>query len=161
MAYTQEKKDECFDWIIAEIESGKSLISALNTNGMPSTSTFYIWLEEKDEKGEKTKEAIEKSKRYTCACETRELLMLDEILNIADDQEADVIEKDGVVLTNHNVIERSKVRIAARQWVLGKLRPEKYGNKTDITSGGEKIQSTTKLDITLPDGKTITDFSID
>jgi len=162
MAYTQEKKDECFDWIIAEIESGKSLISALNTNGMPSTSTFYIWLEQKDEEGNKTEEAKEKSKRYTCACETRELLMLDEILTIADDQEDDCYEKDdGTVITNHNVIERSKVRIAARQWVLGKLRPEKYGNKTDITSGGEKIQSTTKLDITMPDGKTITDFSID
>lgn len=31
----------------------------------------------------------------------------------------------------------------------------------DITTGGEKIQSTTNLAITMPDGKTIDDFSIE
>jgi len=37
----------------------------------------------------------------------------------------------------------------------------KVMQKTDVTSGGDKIQSTTKIDITMPDGKTIDDFSID
>jgi hypothetical protein len=130
MAYTQEKKDECFEWIISEIESGKSLISTLNTNGMPSTSTFYIWLEEEETK----------SKRYACACETRELLILDEILTIADKQDKDVIVTDNGETINHNAIQRNKLQIEARQWVLGKLRPTKYGNKVDVTSDGEKIQ---------------------
>jgi len=150
MAYTQEKKDEWFDYIVSEIESGKSLISALRTNGAPSTSTFYIWLEEKDQDGVKTLEAEEKSKRYACACEARELMMLDEILTIADDQEDDVIIDGDKEYTNHNVIQRSKVRIEARQWVLGKLRPEKYGNKVDLTSGGEKIQTITPIFGTNP-----------
>jgi len=141
MAYTQEKKDEWFDYIISEIESGKSLISALRTNGAPSTSTFYIWLEEKDQDGVKTLEAEEKSKRYACACEARELMMLDEILEIADDQEDDIIIDGEKEYTNHNVIQRSKVRIEARQWVLGKLRPEKYGNKVDLTSGNKPLAS--------------------
>jgi len=130
MAYTQEKKDECFDYIISEIENGKSLRYALNTNGMPSSRTFFQWISETDDLGALTEEAQEKVKRYSRACEDRELLLLDEILIIADDQEDDTYEKDdGTIITNHNVIERSKVRIAARQWVLGKLRPEKYGNK--------------------------------
>lgn len=129
MAYSQEKKDECFDYIISEIENGKSLRYALNTNGMPSSRTFFQWLDAREESGALTEEATEKVKRYSRACEDRELLLLDEILTIADDQEHDTYEKDGVVLTNHNVIQRSVVRINARQWVLGKLRPEKYGNK--------------------------------
>lgn len=145
MAYTQEKKDECFDWIINHIEDGNSLISALNINGMPSTSTFYIWLEEKDEEGNQTEEAKEKSKRYARACEVRELKLLDEIISIADAQENDVIETDNGPITNHNVIQRNRLQIEARQWTLGKLRPEKYGNKVDLTSGGEKIQVTAPI----------------
>jgi hypothetical protein len=148
MAYTIEKKQECFDYIISEIESGKSLRYALATNGMPSSQTFYFWLEEKDENGALTKEAEEKSKQYACACETRELLMLDQILDIADDQEADVYKNDdGVEIVNHNVIARSKIRIEARQWVLGKLRPDKYGNKVDVTSGNQPLSSISLLNI--------------
>lgn len=132
MAYTQEKIDECFDWIISEIESGKSLISALNTNGMPSTSTFYIWLDNEDDK----------SKRYARACEVRELLLFDEILTIADSQENDVIETDNGQITNHNAINRNRLQIDSRKWMLGKLNPKKYGDKVDLTSGGEKLQNT-------------------
>jgi hypothetical protein len=127
MSYTEERKTECFDYIISEIESGKSLIYALNTNGMPSTSTFYIWIDED----------IEKSKRYARACETRELLLLDEILEIADKQGEDVIEKEGVPIINHNVIQRNKLQIEARQWLLGKLNPTKYGNKTTLAGDKE------------------------
>lgn len=132
MAYTEEEKNKCFKYILSEISSGKSLRYALNTNGMPSSSTFYIWLEEDEEK----------SKQYACACEDRELLILDEILEIADKQTEDIIVKDDITYTNHNVIQRNKLQIEARQWVLGKLNPKKYGNKTDLTSGGEKIQTT-------------------
>lgn len=139
MAYTPEKIIECFDWIISEIESGKSLISALNTNGMPSTSTFYIWLESDNEK----------SKRYACACEARELKILDEILEIADKQSEDIIHTDSGDIVNHNVIQRNKLQIETRQWYLGKVRPEKYGNKVDVTSGGEKLPRVTIFQ--LPD----------
>jgi len=130
MAYSQEEKDECFDYIISEIESGKSLRYALNTNGMPSSRTFFQWLDVREKSGALTEEAQEKVKRYACACETRELILLDEILEIADKQDADVIVTDDGIITNHNIIQRNKLQIEARQWVLGKLRPEKYGNKT-------------------------------
>ena len=142
MAYTQEKKDECFNWIIAHIEEGNSLISALNTNGMPSTSTFYIWLEERDEEGKLTIEAQEKSKRYACACEVRELKMLDEIIDIADKQSEDVMNVGDEVIINHNVINRNRLQIDARKWALSKMNPKKYGDKADITSNGETIQNT-------------------
>jgi len=135
MAYTDERKEECFDYIISKIESGKSLRYALSTNGMPSSKTFYQWLENEDDK----------VKRYAHACEQRELILLDEILEIADKQGEDVIEKDGVEITNHNVIQRNKLQIEARQWILGKLRPEKYGNKT-ILAGDEKAPI--KIDFT-------------
>lgn len=129
MAYSEEKKKECFDYIISEITSGKSLRYALDTNGMPSSQTFYIWLEEDEEK----------SKQYARACESRELLLLDQILEIADKQDKDVIETDNGEVINHNIIQRNKLQIEARQWVLGKLNPSKYGNKeTKVIEGGDK-----------------------
>lgn len=129
MAYTEEKKQECFDYIISEIISGKSLRYALDTNGMPSSQTFYIWMEEDEEK----------SKQYARACESRELLLLDEILLIADKQGEDVIETDNGPITNHNIIQRNNLQIEARKWVLGKLNPSKYGNKeTKVIEGGDK-----------------------
>jgi len=127
MAYTDKQRDSIFEEIVSEIEDGSSLIAALSINGRPSTSTFYIWLESDDEK----------SKRYACACEARELKMLDEILEIADKQGEDVIHTDSGDVINHNVIQRSKLQIEARQWVLGKLRPEKYGNKTTLAGDKE------------------------
>lgn len=141
MAYTEAKKDECFDYIVSEIESGKSLRYALSTNGMPSSKTFYEWLEEKDEQGNLTEQATEKVKRYAHACEQREFVLLDEILEIADKQGEDIIHTDKGDIVNHNVIQRNKLQIEARQWTLGKLRPEKYGTKIDLTSKGEKIKS--------------------
>lgn len=129
MAYTEDKKQESFDYIISEIVSGKSLRYALDTNGMPSSQTFYNWLEEDEEK----------SKQYARACESRELLLLDEILLIADKQGEDVIETDNGPITNHNIIQRNNLQIEARKWVLGKLNPSKYGNKeTKVIEGGDK-----------------------
>lgn len=128
MAYSNLDKEMIFNEILEEIHSGASLISTLSVNGMPSTSTFYIWIEEDESK----------SKRYACACEARELKILDEILEIADKQCEDIIEKDGIILTNHNVIQRNKLQIEARQWYLGKVRPEKYGNKTILSGDPDK-----------------------
>lgn len=145
MAYTEDKKNECFDYIISEIESGKSLRYALSTNGMPSSKTFYQWLQETDKDGKLTYDAEDKVKRYAHACEQRELILLDEILEIADKQGEDVIIDGDKTYTNHNIVQRNKLQIEARQWVLGKLRPEKYGNKT-ILAGDEKAPI--KIDFT-------------
>ena len=139
MAYTKEKKEECFNWIIEEIESGKSLISSLNTNGMPSPTTFYKWIDEVDDKGIKTIEAKEKMERYARACEIRELILFDDILKIADKQDKDVDEVEGIVVVNHNVINRSRLQIDARKWILSKMNPKKYGDKTDVTTNGKDI----------------------
>jgi hypothetical protein len=138
MKYNKEKIESCFDYIISEMESGSSLRSALKTNGMPSSATFYNWLDESEER----------LKRYARACEDRELLLLDEILIIADKQEADVIATDSGNIVNHNVIQRCKLQIEARQWVLGKLNAPKYGNKVHQELSG---QITTNI-INLGDG---------
>jgi hypothetical protein len=46
---------------------------------------------------------------------------------------------------------RSRLRIDARKWVASKLKPKVYGDKTDITSGGEQLKQTTIVINTTPD----------
>lgn len=72
--------------------------------------------------------------------------MADEILEIADDGSNDLmtIVKGDTVYEQENkeVTNRSKLRVDSRRWLMSKLMPEKFGDKLDITTGGDKIQST-------------------
>ena len=58
----------------------------------------------------------------------------DEILDICDDGSNDWIErqnKDGSTYetVNSEVINRSRLRVDTRKWLLSKLMPKKYGDK--------------------------------
>ena len=135
MAYTPEEREKLFETIFELIENGKSLRKALATVKL-SSSTFFIWIDENENK----------SKQYARACEERAEALLDEMLDIVDDKSNDIIETDlgdGIIVEkpNNEVIQRSRLRYDARKWLISKLNPKKYGEKMDVTSGGDKIQS--------------------
>lgn len=130
MAYSQEEIDKIFNNIIFRIENGEPLRRILTDEGMPSTQTFYVWLNDSDDK----------SKRYAGACDIRAEVIFEDILNIADDVSKDYLKRDGVEVVNQEAIQRSRLRVDARKWVVAKLNPKKYGDKVDVTSGNEKIQ---------------------
>ena len=132
MAYSVKQRDETFNRIVKGItDQGKSLRGMLLEDNMPSSKTFYIWLESDEEK----------VKQYARACEDRQEKLLDEILQISDNTEFDTkTVGDGAEVPNHEWISRSKLKVDSRKWLLGKLNPKKYGNTVDITSGGDKIK---------------------
>jgi hypothetical protein len=71
--------------------------------------------------------------------------MAEDILDIADDGTNDWIERereDGSTfeVINNEVIQRSKLRVETRKWLMAKTKPKKYGDKLDLTSAGEKLQ---------------------
>jgi hypothetical protein len=127
MAYSKEQKTKIFKSIISEIENGASLRTALKNNNNFSSHTFNDWVNEDEEKG----------KQYARAKEQRTDLIFEEILNIADSQEGDVIHKDGIDIVNHDVINRARLRIDARKWMLGKMDKNKYGDKIQTEHSGE------------------------
>jgi hypothetical protein len=144
MAYSQKEIDNIFNYVCIEIEKGRALRNILKDENMPSTSTFYQWLDSN----------TDKAKQYARATEIRADIIFDDILSIADENTNDTFVNDnGIEIVNNDVIQRSRLRIDARKWVLSKLNPKKFGDKTDITSGGEKIQSsptTIQVEITRP-----------
>ncbi len=66
--------------------------------------------------------------------------MAADCLNIADDNGRDIrVSDEGVETTDHDVIQRAKLRIETRLKLLAKWNPKKYGDKLDLTSGGDKL----------------------
>ncbi len=117
---------ELFDDICEQISDGKSLREICSGVGMPNKATVFRWLAADPEL----------SDQYARAREEQADVLFDECLAIADQYES-ATEKlgDG---TDH--IQRAKLRIDTRKWMAGKLRPKKYGEKIDVTSGGERVQ---------------------
>lgn len=136
MAYTEETKEQTFESIIAEIENGRSLRQTLQLEDMPSSSTFFKWLDDDELK----------SKRYARAREIRAEGILDEMFEIADDGSNDymTITKGDIEynVEDREVTSRSKLRIDTRKWALSKMNPKRFGDRTDITSGGKPLQPT-------------------
>ncbi|HPJ65962.1 MAG TPA: hypothetical protein PK243_10605 [Flexilinea sp.] len=138
MAWKPDDIEKVFTEICRRIsEEGYSIRKCLLDPEFPGSETFYKWLEDDPEK----------AKRYARACEEREILMLEDIIHIADDTTRDekiVMMGDAAIVTiDKEHIQRSKVRIDARKYYLAVTNPKKYGNKVDVTSDGESIANMT------------------
>lgn len=131
MAYSEDEKIELVNSICESIENGNSLRKASIEYGLPA-KTFYEWIDS-DEK---------KSKQYARACELRAEAIVDEILELADESNADAyLDDEGNTVVDGKVVQRSKLQVDTRKWLVGKLNPKKYGDKLDVdhTTQGEKI----------------------
>lgn len=80
---------------------------------------------------------------YLQAKEAQADFMAEEMLGIADDGRNDYIERFdknsrslGYVLNGEHV-QRSRLRIDTRQWLMSKLKPKRYGAKIDQQGGEE------------------------
>ena len=88
---------------------------------MPSKSTVFRWLKSDEEF----------SDQYARAKAEMADSLFDDILAIADNRENDR-DEDGRADVDH--IQRQRLRIEARKWMAGKLKPKVYGDKIDHTS---------------------------
>ena len=136
--WTPEKKQSAIDDIFQKITEGNSIRHILKDNpDLPSRKTFLEWLA-KDK---------ELSSHYARICDVRSDIIFDEMMDIADDGTNDYMTKmigDGIEIQvlNHEHIQRSKLRIDTRKWILAKMNPKKYSDKVDITSDGNEIKQT-------------------
>lgn len=127
---------ELADNICHRISEGESLRSIVKDDEMPSASTICRWL--LDETKKQFWEQYEKARNIQIE------LMFDELLEIADDGTNDWVEKEyengrSDIILNGEAIGRSRLRVDTRKWYLSKVCPKKYGDKLDITTGGDKI----------------------
>lgn len=106
--------------ILAALRDHGNLRRACRENGIAVT-TFITRVEKSPELAE----------QYARAKEEGIERFADEIAEIADNESQDIF--------NPAKVARDRLRIDSRKWLLSKLIPKKYGDKLDVTSGGEKV----------------------
>lgn len=127
MARPSKYSEKVADRILEQIADGISLRSICAQEDMPNRATVFRWLAANNEFRD----------QYTRAREAQADTLFDEILDIADNAANDWMERDGEDdrgwTINGDHIQRSKLRIEARKWMAGKLRPKKYGDKLELS----------------------------
>lgn len=110
--------------ICERIAQGDTLRRVCKDPELPSRATVFRWLILH----------ADFEQAYKVALGWRAESRADEIIEIADDSGDDYsieTSEDGppIVVLNKEAIARSKVRIEARQWLMAKEAPRKYGDK--------------------------------
>lgn len=116
------------DVICERLIEGESLRRICLDDKMPNAGTVCRWLGENEAFRE----------QYALAREAQADTLADEILDIADDGSNDYMGDDEKY--NGDAVQRSKLRVDARKWVAAKLKPKKYGDRIDVTSGNEPLR---------------------
>lgn len=119
--YTPELADK----VCAQLALGESVRTVCAADGMPSMTTVFKWLREKEEF----------AKQYARAKEESADAMAEDILDIADDGTNDWMERTDSEgnntgwQINGEHIQRSRLRVESRKWLMSKMKPKKYGDK--------------------------------
>lgn len=115
--------------LCAEIAEGRSLRSICAREDMPAKSSVFNWLA--DESNEWFREMYELARQFQADG------WADEVIDIADESSGDYVEVDGRLVFNAEAVARARLRIDARKWHAGKIRPSKYGDKTQHEHSGK------------------------
>ena len=124
--YTKELASK----VCAEIVQGRSLRTIGSMEGMPSVSCIFTWFDKYPEFKE----------QYARAKEEQADAFAEEILDISDDGTNDWMEnfdKEGNAIgwkVNGESIQRSKLRVDSRKWLMSKFKVKKYGDSQTINS---------------------------
>lgn len=126
--YTQDIADK----ICKLLAEGMTLREVCRQDGMPPESTVRGWVVD-DREGF--------SAQYTRAREIGYHAMADELLEVADNGSNDwMLRKDDddhgkeLYVLNGEHVQRSRIRVDTRKWLLSKALPKIYGDKQQVES---------------------------
>lgn len=127
--YTKELADS----ICALLSEGISLRSVCKDETLPDKSTVFRWLREHKEFQD----------QYARAKEESADAMAEDTIDIADDGTNDYMTitkgNKSYEVVNGEAIQRSRLRVETRKWLMAKMKPKKYGDKLDVTSDGKVL----------------------
>lgn len=127
------------EWAQAElcrrIADGETLRGVCRDPKMPGKDVFLQWLHED----------ASFAARYAQAREALADHWADEIIEIADDGTNDFVERDGKLTLNSEHVQRSRLRIDTRKWVMSKIVPRKYSERIEL--GGDLSVKTDKAEL--------------
>ena len=114
--YTKEVGDK----ICMLLMEGYSLRAICRRDDMPVISTVMLWLHRHEEF----------FAQYARAREVQAELLAEDVIEIADDSAGDrEVDEGGKEYTNHEVINRSRLRVDARKWYTSKIAIRRFGDR--------------------------------
>jgi hypothetical protein len=126
--YTEALADE----ICSRLATGETLLSICRDDHIPARPTVTSWVLH-DREGF--------SARYAHARELQREVWADEISDISDSAKNDWMERhakeDVGWIINGEHVQRSKLRVDSRKWLLSKLDPKRYGDRTHVEATGK------------------------
>jgi len=123
--FTQELADE----ICERISAGETLIDICQDDHIPGRSSIFRWMNaNKEFRDAYTQARIDQAQHWA-----------DEIVKISDDGRRDVIidEETGQERVNHDHIQRSRLRVDTRKFLMAKIAPRLYGEKSTVELTGK------------------------
>ena len=120
--YTDVVANEVCD----RLSIGESLRQICRGDHMPSYTTILQWVTD-DREGFYD--------QYVNARERQAEFWAEEILEIADDGSNDWMERetkngDMITVLDHEHVQRSKLRVDARKWLMARMAPKRFGDKS-------------------------------
>jgi hypothetical protein len=126
--YTPELAAQLCDYL----SEGESLRTACAHEGMPDKAQVFRWLSASNT----ADWAQDFRDQYTRAKEEAADALAEDILDIADEPLVSLNDNKMV----NAAIQRNKLRVDTRKFLMAKMKPKRYGDKLDLTSDGEKIE---------------------
>lgn len=129
MSRPSEYSEELTHDICVRIAQGESLNKICKGENMPAMSTVYRWLDAHE---------LFRNK-YVRAREDQADTLADEMLDIADEDPALAIARDGdddVIKVDGAAVAHQRLRIDTRKWIASKLKPKKYGDRVSQEHSG-------------------------
>jgi hypothetical protein len=127
--------EEIADAIIERLKNGESLKSICSTDDMPDEAAVRDWASNQGEIG------LSFGPRYVRAREAGWLKLADELEDLADGSSL------GERRFEPGVVQRHRLQIDTRRWMLSKMLPKVFGDKLDLTSGDKPLQQVGSLDL--------------
>jgi hypothetical protein len=127
--------DVTFQNILSLIETSTLSIRSVCKQIGVSHQGFYNYLKQN---GESAREQYARSKNIQLEN------IADEMVDISDNGSNDFMTivkgNESYEVENKEVVNRSRLRIDTRKWILSKLNPKKYGDKIEVDHKGLNIE---------------------
>lgn len=121
--YNQETADR----LCAELSEGKSLRTVCSLKGMPDKTTVFAWFRtHPDFLNQYTRAKKESSDAYQ------------EVIEDLGDESIEAAKSADPKIASA-LVNAYKLKADNLKWVMSKMKPKKYGESVDVTSGGDKI----------------------
>lgn len=130
------------DEIFARVSKGETLSKICKEDQMPARTTVLLWVDQDSDIADKYARAKQAQLRYWA----------DEVIEIADDSSGDIVMKTDrkgrqYEAVDYENIQRARLRVDSRKWLLSKLLPREYGERITQEHIGLKEP---QIKITMP-----------